>query len=483
MSAPSAPTSVSVSKSGTTATVTWAGDGSGLICWIILRSSDGKNYVNIGQAVKTANTFSDGAALLTQYWYIVQAYASGGATNSDPFLLTNAIIPPSPPAAPSALTGVKSGSTITLTWTGNSAGLVCWTIQRSTDGVNFTAVGQAPPNTTTFTDGAASGNQYTYRVGAYKTNGIAFTNLVTVGSVTPPVITLPTQSVAQAALANLMALISGKTPASNQNLYSVFNHSTSTYTRNTACFLNGVLGAYSRAVYNSQNALGNFSNDCPTYMGGITCQTSTHVWLPQPGTVLRWSGNDGQTVERTIVSGTAVPYSNPDRPDIAQFYINDSMPTVEPMKYLDPNWKQYMGSNMIGVPTVWIDRDGRVNISDIGTTRILTTDNTGRKGYQIGCNQSKNPSRQPWYFTLQSSGDSGSIILDNQLVLLATLTGYASGFSIVGGDMTYYDLDNWLNPDWTTTSIGVQKYQQGWRSLVSANDSINNANFSSYTKQ
>ncbi len=77
------------------------------------------------------------------------------------------------PAAPSNLSATAaSSSSINLKWTDNSTNESSFTVQRSTDGTNFTSVGTAAAGATTYSDsGLAAATAYTYRVTATNAAG------------------------------------------------------------------------------------------------------------------------------------------------------------------------------------------------------------------------------------------------------------------------------------------------------------------------
>ena len=69
------------------------------------------------------------------------------------------------PKAPSNLKAVQSGTQVNLTWTNNAGNGAGFTVERSTDGTTFTAIGN--PTTASFTDpNVTVGTTYTYRVKA-----------------------------------------------------------------------------------------------------------------------------------------------------------------------------------------------------------------------------------------------------------------------------------------------------------------------------
>lgn len=93
-----------------------------------------------------------------------------------------------PPAAPTNLTAIgatpKGGKfQIKLAWTDNANDETGFNIERSSDGVNFTQIGTAPANVTTYSDTTvSSGNAYYYRVAAYNAAGAsAYSNTAEIG--------------------------------------------------------------------------------------------------------------------------------------------------------------------------------------------------------------------------------------------------------------------------------------------------------------
>jgi len=103
---------------------------------------------------------------------------------------TYAVLPTSPPAAPSALVAVAaSGTEIDLTWSDNSYNEGGFIIQRSTDNGTFGQIQETGANVTTYQDtGLTPGSTFYYRI--YATNSIGdsgFTMSVQANTPTPPV--------------------------------------------------------------------------------------------------------------------------------------------------------------------------------------------------------------------------------------------------------------------------------------------------------
>jgi hypothetical protein len=91
--------------------------------------------------------------------------------------------------APSNLTATAiSSSRIDLAWTDNSTNEIWFTIERSTNGVNFTLIATAGANQVTYSSTSLTANTtYTYRVRAYDgTTYSAYTNTASATTLGPP---------------------------------------------------------------------------------------------------------------------------------------------------------------------------------------------------------------------------------------------------------------------------------------------------------
>ena len=91
-------------------------------------------------------------------------------TPSSASLASSELTPPADPTGLSAM--AVSTDTIALAWTDNAVNEDGYTIERSTDGVNFAAVASTGANNSSFNDtGLSSGTTYHYRVFAFNTAG------------------------------------------------------------------------------------------------------------------------------------------------------------------------------------------------------------------------------------------------------------------------------------------------------------------------
>jgi len=96
---------------------------------------------------------------------------AGAITTSAPVSVT--VILPSPPAAPSNLTGRALSRTVdALSWTDRSSNEVGFKIERSNNGKNFNEIGRVSANVTSITiSGLSPGAKSYYRVRVYNTGG------------------------------------------------------------------------------------------------------------------------------------------------------------------------------------------------------------------------------------------------------------------------------------------------------------------------
>lgn len=213
--APRAPTALSVSASGTTATLGWADNSVNETGFILQRANDGgfTSGLTVFQLGPNVTGYVDKTIKRnTTYFYRVLARNLIGDTwdYSDPAL--NELAPgegfptmamdsgfsnvvtigdaPVAPAAPTNLaTTLQPGPQVRLTWKDNANNETGFVIERALDGVTFSALATVGTNVTSYSDAVAAGNTYTYRVKALNAGGSsAFSNT---SAVTVPLVTLP----------------------------------------------------------------------------------------------------------------------------------------------------------------------------------------------------------------------------------------------------------------------------------------------------
>ena len=200
-SLPNGPFSLTVATSGNTATLKWYANSTNELGFKIERSTDGYNFTSAGTTGNGVTSFVDsGLAAWTTYTYRVSAYNYGGTSStagpisaSTGASTTTPTATPTPtptptststgamvsrgaywvvPNAPYVLTASASGNSVNLSWSSNSTNDSGFTVQRSTDGYNFTGVGTSGPGVTSYSDyNLASGTTYTYRVYAFNPTG------------------------------------------------------------------------------------------------------------------------------------------------------------------------------------------------------------------------------------------------------------------------------------------------------------------------
>jgi titin len=94
-----------------------------------------------------------------------------------------------PPSAPDGLSATAAGSSaINLDWTDNADDETDFKVERSTDGSNFSEIGTAPANATTYADsGLSASTAYWYRVRAWNAWGdSAYSNIDSATTDAPP---------------------------------------------------------------------------------------------------------------------------------------------------------------------------------------------------------------------------------------------------------------------------------------------------------
>jgi hypothetical protein len=190
---PAPPSNVTATiVAGPQVNLTWTDASSDETGFVIQRSTDGVNFVDVATVGVDITSYPDTAvAAGNTYTYQVAAVNAGGSSG---FVLSNSVTieGPQPPAAPEALeANFEDVPLINLAWTDNAADETGFIIQRSTDGVTFSDLATVGADVTTYDDLAVFGAYtYTYQVAAVNANGtsaFAVSNSVLVpADATPP---------------------------------------------------------------------------------------------------------------------------------------------------------------------------------------------------------------------------------------------------------------------------------------------------------
>jgi FtsP/CotA-like multicopper oxidase with cupredoxin domain len=177
--APAAPTNLTASLSGTSnANLTWKDNATNETGYVVERSKDGTNFTALPTLAANATAFTDTGLAPGTYTYRVKAInttVSSSYSNTATVIVVN-----SAPSitAPSSLSAKLSGTTsVSVSWKDNSSNETGFVLERSTDGVNFTAIANlgassGTGNTVRYTDSkVVLGTTYTYRVKAINATG------------------------------------------------------------------------------------------------------------------------------------------------------------------------------------------------------------------------------------------------------------------------------------------------------------------------
>lgn len=172
-------------------TISWLDNSISETAYVLQRTIDGINWINVGTSPSplnqantknTTRTLTDATSNVSAaYLYRVVAQNTVGYGAEFPSMTVQSYsdtLGVNPPLAPSTLAGTlqagPTGPQIRLTWKDNSSNEAGFTLQRSTDGVNFTTSIALPANTVSYNDNITAGAAnvtYTYRVVAFNIAG------------------------------------------------------------------------------------------------------------------------------------------------------------------------------------------------------------------------------------------------------------------------------------------------------------------------
>ncbi|HET6251018.1 MAG TPA: fibronectin type III domain-containing protein, partial [Tepidisphaeraceae bacterium] len=169
-SLPNAPSNILLeANSASSVSIQWTDSSTGATAYEVQRFNSGVWTSLTTSLASNAVTYTDSTVTEgTAYQYRVRALR-----NETPSTFAAPLSVTTLPAAPSDLAvGSFTSSRVTLTWTDNSNGETGFTIERSTNGGAYSAVGTPAANSTTFSDNTVTeGVSYTYYIFASNAGG------------------------------------------------------------------------------------------------------------------------------------------------------------------------------------------------------------------------------------------------------------------------------------------------------------------------
>lgn len=176
-SPPTAPSGLAASAvSSSQINLSWTDNSSNEDGFRIERATGGGAFSEIATVGAGVTSYANtGLAASTAYSYRVRAYNAGGnsAYSNTASATTQSGGGGSPPAAPSGLSATAvSSNQVNLAWTDNASTETGFSIERSTDGVNFAQIATTGANTTSYPDtGLSAATTYHYRIRAFNGSG------------------------------------------------------------------------------------------------------------------------------------------------------------------------------------------------------------------------------------------------------------------------------------------------------------------------
>jgi subtilisin family serine protease len=176
--APAAPSSLSATTvSSSKINLTWTDNSTNEGGFRVERTTDGVSFTLVATlGVNVASYSNTNLTAATTYTYRVRAYEG---PNNSAFSNTASATTQAAPAAPTNLTATAaSTSKINLAWTDNSSNEAGFSLERSTDGVNFTLAASLAANATAYSNTSLNAaTTYTYRIRSHDVpNYSAFSN-------------------------------------------------------------------------------------------------------------------------------------------------------------------------------------------------------------------------------------------------------------------------------------------------------------------
>lgn len=255
------------------------------------------------------------------------------------------------------------------------------------------------------------------------------------------------------------------TPSTQKPIFSSYNHTTATYTRNTSLWITGVdITCYS--VWNSNSA----QNKAGTLVSPRHLIYANHYTYPN-GTTVRFVDNSNNVVDRTIDSqvrvGTTdiqVAKLNSDVP--AGISFAKVLPTGYPYRLPNLPDLQYFGDGFYNIPYIYSDQENKILCGN--ATSLLVDANIypqgGSSGLKNNFSGGQVPVDYPDRYDLWEnviSGDSGSpafFIYDGGVVLLATWYYAFSGPSVAAWHAEVDAAMTTLGGGYTLTDADLSTY-------------------------
>jgi N,N-dimethylformamidase beta subunit-like protein len=178
-----APTNLAGTATTSSINLSWQDSDSG-VQFTVQRSPDGVNWTTLVSNLASTSYFDNSVG---SWYYRVQATDSGGHTS--PF--SNSLQIATVPTAPSNLTATPSSTSlaVNLAWIDTASTETAYSVERSTDGSNFTVLASSlPANTQSYSDTSVAPTQlYYYQVRAANASGAsAYSNVANATSPAGP---------------------------------------------------------------------------------------------------------------------------------------------------------------------------------------------------------------------------------------------------------------------------------------------------------
>lgn len=215
--------------------------------------------------------------------------------------------------------------------------------------------------------------------------------------------------------------INGLNAATAKPIYSTQNHNTSTYVRNTGCWV-ADLDLTSISPWNSTEG----KNRAGVLISPRHILFAAHYQINN-GATIRFIDNNNNVVTRTMVNKLTHPDYTPYYPDISIGVLDSDVPaSIGFVKILPQNWSNYFPSlsATYRLPCLVLDQEEKALISELyslgNSASFLVSNNATRAGFFEN-------------IILGDSGNPAFLIINDELVIITVWTfgGGGSGTSIL----------------------------------------------------